>query len=544
MQRDRYLNLAALAGALTLAAGGAHAAAPPAPTAAAPVGIFTGDTPMSDGAHKGSGSITVSGTGAAAVYTVTATGFDIGGNKDRGYFVYTTLPGDGGITARVLTQSGGNPGGWMKNGVMIRDTADSGSVMAAINYTGAGNNTGPNLEPFVRTKANTGPAGGSFARDLAAGPVWLRVQRQGTTVQTLSSDNGKNWRLVIQGTLPIKANQPVLAGLDASSQSDTVPEMGTLDNVSVSADIVQPSPAGPAGLQGLPGSGVVLLIFDTVSNATGYNIYRRQAGETLDKAVLLTANPTPYGWFIDDNQGKGLPNGTPLVYSVRAVFGTGASATESLDSQIAAVPDVPIPSSQPGVPAFRSIDIGTATPGSTTLAGGVLTITASGQDIWNPTDGFRFVATPRTGDFSLTAKLLVKPATGPGNGSTWVKGGVMIRENLDAGSRNAMVAATSGNGVEFQYRNAYRTGDKALHNDNGTNDKKTTYPQWLRITRAGDAIAGFQSADGTNFTQLGKAVTLTGLSAEPNVFAGLALSAQNDGKLGIAKFDAASVMFQ
>ena len=97
MQRGRYLNLAALAGALALAAGVAHAAPPPpAPTAAAPVGIFTGDAALSDGANMGSGSITVSGTGAAAVYTVTAIGEDIQGNKDRGYFAYTTLAGDGG----------------------------------------------------------------------------------------------------------------------------------------------------------------------------------------------------------------------------------------------------------------------------------------------------------------------------------------------------------------------------------------------------------------------------------------------------------------
>ena len=133
MQRGRYLNLAALAGALALAAGMASAAPPPpAPTAAAPVGIFTGDVGLSDGANMGSGSITVSGTGASAVYTVTAIGEDIQGNKDRGYFAYTTLAGDGGITARVLTQTGGSTGGWMKNGVMIRQSVDPGSPMVSV----------------------------------------------------------------------------------------------------------------------------------------------------------------------------------------------------------------------------------------------------------------------------------------------------------------------------------------------------------------------------------------------------------------------------
>src|SRR5207247_1830240 len=136
MQRGRHLNLAALAGALALAAGMASAAPPPpAPTAAAPVGIFTGDAALSDGANMGSGSITVSGTGAAAVYTVTAIGEDIQGKADRGYFVYTNLPADGGITARVLSQTGGSKGGWAKDGVMLRQDTDPGSVMITLNAT-------------------------------------------------------------------------------------------------------------------------------------------------------------------------------------------------------------------------------------------------------------------------------------------------------------------------------------------------------------------------------------------------------------------------
>src|SRR5438270_8770881 len=92
MQRGKYVHLGALAAALSLVAGAASAGT--TPTTASPLGIFTADVGLSDGAHKGSGSTTVSGTGTAAVYTVNATGFDITGNKDRGYLVYTTLPGD------------------------------------------------------------------------------------------------------------------------------------------------------------------------------------------------------------------------------------------------------------------------------------------------------------------------------------------------------------------------------------------------------------------------------------------------------------------
>src|SRR5205823_2490116 len=146
-----------------------------------------------------------------------------------------------------------------------------------------------------------------------------------------------------------------------------VPEMGTLDNVSVSADIVQPTPAAVAGaLEALPGDGEVILMFDLVPNASGYNIYRRQAGDTPDKAVLAKPKPDPYGWFVD----TGLTNGTHYLYTVRPVYGKGATATEGFDASVLAEPNPPI------APGFRSYDIGTLTPGSTVLANGVLTITA------------------------------------------------------------------------------------------------------------------------------------------------------------------------
>src|SRR5205807_91428 len=158
---------------------------------------------------------------------------------------------------------------------------------------------------------------------------------------------------------------------------------------------------------------------------------------------------------------------------------------------VLATPQVPIG-------GLTSIDIGTTTPGTTALDNnGVLTITASGADIWNTTDSFRFVATAVSGDFSLSAKLLAKPAGGPKNTSTWVKAGVMVRESLDPGSREAYVVSTSGNGVVFGDRPAYQSSNSA--NQNGTSDAKTTYPVWLRVSRAGDNVSGFQSSDGTTY---------------------------------------------
>jgi ABC-type transport system involved in multi-copper enzyme maturation permease subunit len=64
---------------------------------------------------------------------------------------------------------------------------------------------------------------------------------------------------------------------------------------------------------------------------------------------------------------------------------------------------------------------------------------------------------------------------------------------------------TGGNGVRMQYN---YTGDIA-----GMPGKVSSAdPRWLRLTRSGDTITGYDSADGTHWTQVG-AVRLAGLPA-------------------------------
>jgi hypothetical protein len=536
MQRGKCLNLVALTGALTFAAGmtsSSYADELPAsktlPAGWSEVNLTTG-----------SGNTSVSGTGPTSVLTMNVNGDDIQGTADRGYFVYTSLPGDGGITARILSQTGGRLDGWMKTGVMLRENDTAGAPMATINQA----TLQSGAEYLFRVEQDGDASkqqGGIFGRDLSSGGIWMRAQRQNQNYQLLLSEDGKRWQLIKENTLPIDAGSPILAGLDGSTASggNFLPGTATFDNVSVSADVVQPSPNGPVGLQAEPGSGKVLLTFLPVANATGYNIYRRQVGQTPDQSVLANAVPTPYAWFVDDNAGSGLPNGASLLYIVRAVIGTGSTAIESLDSApVLSEPQVPI------APGFRSFDIGTLTPGSTTLDQGVLTITASGSDIAGQTDGFRFVAMARNEEnYTLTAKLQERPGQGPGNDQAVVKAGVMIRESLDPASRYAMVEGTAGQGAAFEWRTAYHS-DKEQGHAQGTADNQTTYPQWLRITRTGDVITGFQSTDGTTFTQIGQAVTLPGLTVNQFTYAGLAVTAHKDGLYGTGKFDAASVTFQ
>src|SRR6185295_16555800 len=89
-----------------------------------------------------------------------------------------------------------------------------------------------------------------------------------------------------------------------------------------------------------------------------------------------------------------------------------------------------------GAPAvgWTSADIGAVgQAGSTSLAGGSFTITASGGDIWDMADGFRFIYQPLSGDGEISARVVSVT-----HADDWTKAGVMIRETLAAGSAFAM----------------------------------------------------------------------------------------------------------
>jgi ABC-type transport system involved in multi-copper enzyme maturation permease subunit len=133
------------------------------------------------------------------------------------------------------------------------------------------------------------------------------------------------------------------------------------------------------------------------------------------------------------------------------------------------------------------------------------------------TDSFYVVHQPLTGDGSITVRVtsltgLGPPANGPqgaGPGNTvpglmpWSKAGIIIKENLNQGSPYAALMVTGGHGVRMQWN---YTGDTP--GLGGT--VKAADPRWLRLTRSGDVITGYDSADGTHWAQVGS-VTLSGL---------------------------------
>ncbi|MEV0842366.1 hypothetical protein AB0I55_22860 [Actinocatenispora sera] len=124
-------------------------------------------------------------------------------------------------------------------------------------------------------------------------------------------------------------------------------------------------------------------------------------------------------------------------------------------------------------------------------------------------DSYRYLSRPLTGDGSLTAQLTslsgrvstnpvnVAPspsATRPGL-ADWAKAGILLTPSTAPGSSYAAVLATGRHGIRFQYD---YTHDRPGHG-------VPAAPRWLRLTRHGDTITGYESADGVAWHEVGVA---------------------------------------
>ena len=85
------------------------------------------------------------------------------------------------------------------------------------------------------------------------------------------------------------------------------------------------------------------------------------------------------------------------------------------------------------------------------------------------------------------------------------KAGIIIKENTSQGSAYAAVMVTGRHGVRMQYNYTHDVAGPP-------GGVSAASPRWLRLTRSGDTLTGYESADGTHWTTVGTA-TLAGLSS-------------------------------
>jgi ABC-type transport system involved in multi-copper enzyme maturation permease subunit len=133
------------------------------------------------------------------------------------------------------------------------------------------------------------------------------------------------------------------------------------------------------------------------------------------------------------------------------------------------------------------------------------------------TDTYYFVHRPLTADGTITVRVTslasvidggltpqgptrTQPAAVP-----WSKAGLIISADPGQGAAYAAVMVTGGHGTRMQWN---YTGDSP----GLAGGVSAAAPRWLRLTRDGDVLTGYDSADGRHWTRLGT-VTVPGLAA-------------------------------
>ena len=147
--------------------------------------------------------------------------------------------------------------------------------------------------------------------------------------------------------------------------------------------------------------------------------------------------------------------------------------------------------------------------GSCNTAGCTVPKGPGGEEV---SDGFYFVHQPLAGNGSITARItsLTGQIPVPAQGTAmraglvpWAKAGIIIKASTSPGSAYAAMMVTGSHGVRMQY-------DFTQDLPGLAGAVSAASPRWLRLTRSGDTITGYDSADGTHWAQVSTA-TLAGL---------------------------------
>lgn len=458
------------------------------------------------------GNVALAGSDDASGGTITvrASGTDIWETVDGFRFLYRALDGDGSIIARV--QSLANTDGWAKAGVMIRESLSAGAANVAALITAA---NGAVAQHRTATGGSTSSARGPWG---VAAPYWIRLVRTGNTIVASGSADGAAWTTI--ATYTTSFGSTAFIGLAVTSHNNAARTTAVFDGIAVDAGGSTPPPSPPAAPADLvatavSASAIDLAWTDHATDETGFKIERSAAGGAFAQIAIAPAGVASFS-------DTGLAAATAYTYRVRATNAAGDSAFSNTAGATTSAASPPPPPPPP--PDWTGADVGdTALAGSHEISGGTFTLRGSGNDIWNTADGFRFLYRTLAGDASITARVVSLSNT-----HGWAKAGVMIRESLAAGSRNAAALVTPANGIVAQSRSSAGGTTSSIGGPWGVSP-----PYWVRLERTGNTIVASSSRDGVSWNPVGTFAVDLGATAH----VGLVVSAHNNGALATAVFD-------
>jgi fibronectin type 3 domain-containing protein len=245
---------------------------------------------------------------AGGVYTLSASGTTIFNSADVFRYAYETATGNFIYTARVSSVQNNTTGNY-EAGIMVRNTVDAGSAEVSIVTTENGGYS-------TYDRASTGAAtsygyGGGFST-----PTWLRLMRVGSTVYLFISADGATWAPA--GSFTASLNQELTVGLALTSESGSVQDVATFDNISLYQNVAVGGTATADSQNSANGQGAAQA-FDsststkwltTDSGNSGWLQYQFAGGtsQTITQYQIISASDVPQrdpaNWqFLGSNNG-------------------------------------------------------------------------------------------------------------------------------------------------------------------------------------------------------------------------------------------------
>ena len=313
----------------------------------------------------------------------------------------------------------------------------------------------------------------------------------GNTILTVSPGTGPSTNLVA-GTYTILVHDVNYAG--TGNYGFTVTCIGSPCNPVI-------SPTGPVSVGASATTGTVL-----VTNGSGC-------------AWTAAANTN---WLHITSGSSGTGNGT-VSYSVDANVNPGQrSATLTIAGYTVIV-------NQANPVVFSGQDIGApGAPGSFSYSNGTYTVNGSGEGTDGSADIFYFAYQTLAGDAQIMARLQSLQGGDP----HLAEAGIMIRESLDPGSKQASLSVNVNTNVIFRRRLAANSLG-IQYGFQGTNYLQGTNYIWLRLMRMGNTFVAHYSTNGLNWQYM----WFTTMTMSNQVQVGLAVTAHHYGQLATAKFD-------
>jgi regulation of enolase protein 1 (concanavalin A-like superfamily) len=257
--------------------------------------------------------------------------------------------------------------------------------------------------------------------------------------------------------------------------------------------------------------------------ATNATLTWTSSGATSYDIAFGTTNPPPAaatGLTAASYAPAGMLGGTTYFWQVTGRNSVGAT-TGPVWSFTTASNANALPS------PWLNADVGAVgLTGSASYQSGTFTVNGAGSNIGGGSDSFQFVYQTLSGDGQIVARVKSVQNTNKN-----AEAGVMIRDTLDPGSREATIAVLPGGSVAFVARG--RTGG-------GTRTVATAtqaVPAWLRLVRTGSTITASVSTDGVAWQPVGTTTVSMGTA----IYVGLAVSSHSTTLLNTSVFDSVTV---